>query len=111
MLPTSPEAVVRLLLFVAPIAFIAQLCQVEEFGLGSGSITVHNADSAALEIVVSDTASCFAGMRTELGPNTTRVFSIDENGAYFCVGEGGGVAVANGGSYEIRGGALGPRNR
>lgn len=100
----------RLLLFIAPIAFIAQLCEVEEFGLGSGSITVHNADATALEIMVSDKPNCFAGMRTELGPNTTRTFDIDENGAFFCVGAGGGVSVTNGGSYEIRGGALGPRN-
>ena len=100
----------RLLILVAPIAFIAQLCEVEEFGLGNGAITVHNADATTLEIVVSDKPNCFAGMRTELGANTTRVFNIDEDGAFVCVGEGGGVAVANGGSYEIRGGALGPRN-
>lgn len=99
----------RILALVVPVAFLAQLCQVEEFGLGNGSITVHNDDGTTHEIMVSDSATCFAGMRTELHGNTTRQFDIDENGAFFCVGESGGVAVQNGGSYVVRGGAIGPK--
>ncbi len=89
-------------------SLLSDLCATEEIGLGSGTITVHNDDDVNHEIMVSDSATCFAGMRTELGPNTTRAFSIDEAGAFFCIGEGGGAQVQDGRRYVIRGGALAP---
>jgi hypothetical protein len=88
-------------------AMFAQLCMVEEIGLGTGNITVHNDDDGTHEIVVSDTPDCFAGMRTEIGANVTRDFSVGEN-TYFCVGKSGGVSVKDGQRYIIRGGAVGP---
>ncbi|MFT7519452.1 MAG: hypothetical protein ACI9MC_001594, partial [Kiritimatiellia bacterium] len=34
----------RLFVLIAPIVAFAQFCQVEEFGVGTGSITLHNSD-------------------------------------------------------------------
>jgi hypothetical protein len=96
----------RLLLLVTPLFAFAELCAVEEFGLGDGRITVSNRDADRHEIMVSDQPNCFAGLRTELGGNTTREFEIDEKGAYLCVGAAGGVLVENGATYTIRGGAV-----
>ncbi|MFK7930856.1 MAG: hypothetical protein AB8H79_21915 [Myxococcota bacterium] len=98
----------RLLLLALPGIAMAAMCEVDEIGVGSGLITVHNDDSVTHEIVVSDNAKCVIGMRTELRPNTTRTFDIDENGAFFCVGGAGGTAVQNGQRYTVRGGAVGP---
>lgn len=97
----------RILLLSLPALLFAQLCEVEEFGLGDGRITVHNSDQERHPLTVSDTATCFAGLRTDLNGNSTRTFDIDEDGAYLCVGEGGGVRVEDGARYTIRGGAVG----
>jgi len=100
---TFVEGIVRLVVA----ALFAQLCAVEEIGLGTGNITVHNGDDVTHEIVVSDSADCFAGMRTEIGSNVTRDFSVGDN-TFFCVGKSGGVTVKDGQRYVIRGGAVGP---
>ena len=96
----------RLFLLATPALLFAQLCAVEEFGLGDGTITVSNRDSERHPVMISDQPNCFAGMRTDLNGGTTREFSIDEKGAYLCIGESGGVLVENGMRYTIRGGAV-----
>lgn len=100
----------RFVLAMIPALIFADLCTVDPgIGMGSGLITVHNGDNQTHEITVSDTPQCTIGMKGELHGDTTRTYDIDENGAYFCVGEGGGVKVENGGSYIIRGGAMSAR--
>jgi hypothetical protein len=96
----------RTLLLSLPLFAFAELCMVEEFGLGDGRIVVSNRDAETHEVMVSDKPNCFAGMRTELRGNTTRDFDIDEKGAYLCIGKGGGVLVENGARYTVRGGAV-----
>jgi len=98
----------RLFIFIAPILAYAQFCQVEEFGVGTGTITLHNGDKTTQEIMISDSATCFAGLRTEINSNSTRTFSIADE-AYLCVGTGGGgVPVKDGASYTIHGGSVSP---
>ena len=98
----------RLVLAAIPAILFGQFCAVDEIGIGSGSIVVHNDDASTHEIVVSDNAKCVVGLHTEMRPNSTRDFPIDEGGAFFCVDGGGGVAVKNGGRYVVRGGAVSP---
>lgn len=98
----------RLIVAVAASMLFAELCAIEEIGVGGGLITVHNNDAEVHEIVVSDNPQCVVGLKTELRGNTTRTFDIDENGAFFCVGGAGGVKVTNGARYVVRGGAVGP---
>jgi len=101
---------VRVLLLILPVFGFAQLCQGEQgIGMGSGSITVHNSDNDTHEVVISDDPKCVVGYRSELHGDTTRQYDIAEEGAYMCIGEGGGMRVENGGSYAVRGGALGAR--
>jgi hypothetical protein len=88
------------------LSLMASFCAVEEFGLGDGIVTIHNADRERHRLTVSDSASCFSGLRTELNSSSTRTFPIDERGAYLCVGDGGGVRLENGARYTIRGGAV-----
>lgn len=100
----------KIVLAVLPAILFAELCAVDPgIGMGSGMITVHNGDDNTHEIVVSDNALCNIGLKGELHGDTTRTYDIDEKGAYFCVGGGGGVKVENGGSYIIRGGAMSAR--
>ncbi|TVQ88739.1 MAG: hypothetical protein EA397_16210 [Deltaproteobacteria bacterium] len=96
----------RWLLVMLPAISLGELCAVEEFGLGDGEITVHNGDGQRWPLTVSDTPTCFAGMKTDLNGNSTRTFPIAEEGAYLCVGQGGGVRVEDGRRYTIRGGAV-----
>lgn len=91
---------------ILPALLFAQLCVVEEIGLGDGRITVSNRDAERHRVMISDAPNCFAGMRTELNGGTTREFYIDEKGAYLCIGEAGGVLVEDGARYTVRGGAV-----
>jgi len=96
----------RLLLLATPALIFAQLCAIEEIGLGDGKITVTNRDRDRHPVMISDQPNCFAGMRTDLNGGTTREFSIDEKGAYLCIAGAGGVLVEDGARYTIRGGAV-----
>ena len=92
-------------------AMLSQCFAVEEFGVGTGSITVHNDNDKPIEVMVSDTNTCFAGLRASLGANTTRQFDVAEQ-AFLCVGPNAsaGTAVTDGNSYEIRGMAVSVRS-
>jgi len=102
--------VIRLVLAVIPVVAFAQLCEpVEGIGMGSGSITVHNNDNDTHEVVISDDPSCTVGYRSELHGDTTRMYDVAETGSYMCIAGRGGMKVENGGSYVVRGGALGAK--
>lgn len=79
----------------------------------TGSVEIHNADTTAHKLRVTDNADCQLGLNGELGPNTRSSYDVDlAAGAYICVGDKKpGVKVTNGGFYTIKGGALskGPR--
>lgn len=86
-------------------------CEVEEIGLGSGMITVRNADADDYSIVISDNDLCQLGLQSKIENNTTTTFSVksdDEAGdSFFCTSRGaGGVKVTSGKTYEIKGGAF-----
>ena len=99
----------RLLLAAVPAMLFAQLCATEGIGMGSGMITVHNGDNDDYPLTVSDTPECVVGLKSHIEGDTTKTYDIAEEGAYVCIGERGGMKVENGGSYQIRGGALGAR--
>ncbi len=68
-------------------------CSAQEIGTGS--------------VVVSDSPECLLGLHATLQDNTTRTFDVADP-AWFCLQRGGaGMRVQDGGSYVVRGGALG----
>jgi hypothetical protein len=97
--------------FTTIVLTISLACAVEEIGIGSGSVDIHNSDSAAVELLISDSPECGLGMHSSLESGSTRDFSVGDN-TYVCVGEHPpGVQVEDGGRYEIRGGTLVPDRR
>ena len=90
---------------------ISLACAVEEIGVGSGSVDIHNAGSAAVELLISDSPECGLGMHSSLESGSTRDFSVGDD-TYVCIGENPpGIRVEDGGKYEIRGGTLVPDRR
>ena len=86
-------------------------CEVEEIGLGSGMITVRNADAKDYSILISDNDLCQLGLQSKVENNTTTTFSVkteEEAGdSYFCIARGvGGAKVTSGKTYEIKGGSF-----
>ncbi|MBN2798802.1 MAG: hypothetical protein JXX28_06590 [Deltaproteobacteria bacterium] len=93
---------------LAAIALLTALtaCDVEEIGMGDGSITVVNEDTQEVRLLISDNDQCVIGMHSSVNTSTRRVFSIGET-SYVCLGEKApGVAVENGKTYAIKGGKL-----
>jgi hypothetical protein len=91
----------RVLLLLAMVG-----CVIEEFGVGSGTIHVHNDDSAPVDLLIADSTTCFAGTRSSVQPQAIRSFSVAEE-AYVCLDEKPpAIKVVDGARYAIRGGAL-----
>ncbi len=90
---------------------ISLACAVEEIGMGSGSVDIHNSESAAVTLLISDSPECGLGMHSSLESGSTRDFSVGDD-TYVCIGENPpGIHVEDGGRYEIRGGTLVPDRR
>ncbi len=90
---------------------ISLACAVEEIGMGSGSVDIHNSDSAAVTLLISDSPDCGLGMHSSLESGSTRDFSVGDD-TYVCIGETPpGIRVEDGGKYEISGGTLVPDRR
>lgn len=81
-------------------------CETEEIGMGSGSITVINDDSAEVRLLITDNAQCVVGLHSSVNSGTRRLFDIGEK-SFVCVEENPpGVPVENGKTYHIDGGKL-----
>lgn len=96
---------------VAVLVTLSLACGVEEIGVGSGSIDIHNDDATAVDLLISDSPDCGLGMHSSLESGSTRDFPVGDN-SYVCVGETPpGIRVENGGRYTLRGGTLVPTTR
>ena len=91
-------------LFVVVGLCLLVACETEEFGVGLNSITVRNEDGAAREVLIADSSTCFAGIRSTVQNKTTRMFDVSDE-AFICL-NGGGVKTTPGSTYVIKGGAL-----
>lgn len=87
-------------------ALMAIACGSEGIGMGSGSIIIHNEDSANVKILISDTPDCVIGLHSSVPGETQRFFDIGET-SVVCVGENPpGVPVQDGKEYILQGGTL-----
>ena len=96
------------ILSAVALAAITLACGVEDIGVGSGSIDIHNDDAVAVELLISDSPDCGLGMHSSLESGSTRDFPVGDD-SYVCIGETPpGIRVQDGGQYTIRDGTLVP---